>query len=311
MAKIAIIQDQPTFGNLRKSIERSLTHIENAALNGAELIVFGETWLGGYPAWIDICPEVAMWQHPPVLEAWQSIYENGLEIPSSELDQLKQAASKYRVTIVMGINEAVKKGKGNGTIYNAIITINEKGELVNHHRKLMPTFNEKLIYGHGDGHGLNAVETNVGRVGSLICWEHWMPLARQEMHDEGEDIHIALWPSVKKAHQIASQQYAFEGRCFVIAVGQIVPVSDFHKALTLPPHLENQPETLVCNGGSCVIDPEAEFILEPQFEQKDIFYVDLPAKETLTKYKMTLSVSGHYQRNDVFQLTVNKKRGSR
>jgi predicted amidohydrolase len=308
MTKIAIIQGTPTYGNLHKSIQRSITYIEQAAQNGAQLIVFGETWLGGYPGWIDHCPEVAMWQHPPVLEAWKSIYDNGLEIPSSELEQLQNAAKTHQVVIVMGINEVVKKGKGNGTIYNSIITITQNGELANLHRKLMPTFNEKLIYGHGDGKGLETIETNFGRIGSLVCWEHWMPLTRQAMHDEGEDIHIALWPSVKNAHQIASQQYAFEGRCFVIAVGQIMQVSDIPTQLKLPEHLKNQPETFICNGGSCVIGPEAEFILTPQFETSAVFFVELPNVSTLTKYKMTLSVSGHYQRSDVFKFEVNRDR---
>jgi predicted amidohydrolase len=308
MSKIAIIQDQPTFGDLRLSIERTIEHIETAAKAGAKLIVFGETWLGGYPAWIDVCPDVAKWQDPSVLEAWQSIYENGLEIPSRELDGMSEIIAKYQVTVVMGINEVVKTGKGNSTIYNSIITIDKNGKLANHHRKLMPTFNEKLIYGHGDGHGLNAVDTDLGRVGSLICWEHWMPMARQAMHDEGEDIHIALWPSVKKRHQIASQQYAFEGRCAVIAVGQIVKASDIPSNLKLPKNLRKNLDTLLCDGGSCVIDPEAEFILEPQFNKKDIFYVDLPDKKEWTKYKMTLSVSGHYQRHDVFKYSINKER---
>jgi len=308
MAKIAIVQGTPTYGNLNKSIERSIEHIKAAAKVGAQLIVFGETWLGGYPGWIDHCPEVAMWHHPPVLEAWKSIYDNGLEVPSLALERLQNAAAEYRMIIVMGINEVIKKGKGNGTIYNAIITITEDGKLANLHRKLMPTFNEKLIYGHGDGHGLETIETNIGRIGSLVCWEHWMPLTRQAMHDEGEDIHIALWPSVKHAHQIASQQYAFEGRCFVVAVGQIMKVSDFPSQLSLPNHLKKEPNHLVCNGGSCVIGPEAEFILAPQFEVDEVFFVELPNISNLTKYKMTLSTSGHYQRNDVFKLEVNRNR---
>ncbi|MGB0864239.1 MAG: carbon-nitrogen hydrolase family protein, partial [Saprospiraceae bacterium] len=293
MNKIAIIQDEPTFGNLELSIQRTIEYIEIAGKAGAKLIVFGETWLGGYPAWIDVCPDVAKWQHPSVLEAWQSIYENGLEIPSNNLDLICEVAANHQIVVVMGINEVVKTGKGNSTIYNSIITIDKNGKLANHHRKLMPTFNEKLIYGQGDGYGLKAIDTDFGRLGSLICWEHWMPMTRQAMHDESEDIHIALWPSVKKAHQIASQNYAFEGRCAVIAVGQIVKVGDIPAGLKLPKQLKKMPNALLCNGGSCVIDPDAEFILEPQFDKKGIFYVNLPNQKEWIKYKMTLSVSGH------------------
>ncbi len=308
MTKVAIVQGTPTYGNLKKSIKRSIKYIKKAAKKNSDLIVFGETWLGGYPGWIDHCPNVAKWEHPPIMEAWQTIYDHGLEVPSAELNDLQAAAKEYQIVVVMGINEVVKKGKGNGTIYNSIITINEKGELVNLHRKLMPTFNEKLIYGMGDGQGLKAVDTSAGRIGSLVCWEHWMPLTRQAMHDESEDIHIALWPSVKKSSRIASEHYAFEGRCYVIAVGQIMKAKHIPSQLTLPENFENEPEAYVCNGGSCVIDPEAEFILPQQFNKKEVFYVDLPKVANLAQFKITLAVSGHYQRPDVFELEVNKKR---
>lgn len=308
MAKIAVVQGTPTYGNLKKSIKRSIKHIKKAAKQKADLIVFGETWLGGYPGWIDYCPNVAKWEDPSVMEAWQTIYDHGLEVPSLELNAIQEAAKEHQIVVVMGINEVVKKGKGNGTIYNSIITINEKGELVNLHRKLMPTFNEKLIYGMGDGHGLKAIETDFGRIGSLVCWEHWMPLTRQAMHDESEDIHIALWPTVKKANQIACQQYAFEGRCYVIAVGQIMKAKHVPRQLIWPESFKNDPETYLCNGGSCVIGPTTEFILSPQFNNKEVFFVDLPKVSNLTRLKMNLAVSGHYQRPDVFNLEVNKKR---
>jgi nitrilase len=308
MTKIAIVQGKPVYGNLTESILQTVKQIEEASKSGAKIIVFGETWLGGYPGWIDHCPNVARWQHQPVMDAWRSIFENGLEIPSGELGQLQIAAAKYQVTLVIGINEVIKKGKGNGVIFNSIIIIDPKGKIINHHRKLMPTFSEKLIYSQGDGNGLKSMDTPHGRVGALICWEHWMPLARQVMHDEGEDIHIALWPTVNTAHQLASRHYAFEGRCVVVAVGQIMQVSDIPSQLELPDYLQNDPDGYICRGGSCVIGPDGAYLLEPQFEQAAIYYVDLPSKTELTNLKMSLSVSGHYQRHDIFQLKVNTER---
>lgn len=308
MTKIAIVQGKPTYGNLQKSIKQTVAQISEAAKAGAKIVVFGETWLGGYPGWIDHCPNVARWQHPPVMQAWRSIFDNGLEIPSGELGKLQITAAKFQITLVIGINEVIKKGKGNGTIFNSIIIIDQKGKIINHHRKLMPTFSEKLIYGQGDGNGLKSMDTPYGRIGALICWEHWMPLARQVMHDESEDIHIALWPTVNTAHQLASRHYAFEGRCVVVAVGQIMQASDIHETLELPDYLENNPSEYICSGGSCVIGPDGEYILEPQFKEEKIYYVDLPDKTELTNLKMSLSVSGHYQRHDIFKLDVNTER---
>ena len=308
MTKIAIVQGKPVYGDLQKSIEQSVQAVAEAAAQGSNIVVFGETWLGGYPGWIDHCPDVARWQHPPVMEAWRSIFDNGLQIPSGELGKLQITAAKYQVVIVMGVNEVIKKGKGNGTIYNSIIIIDEKGKLVNHHRKLVPTYSEKLIHGQGDGNGLKSVDTPYGRIGTLICWEHWMPLTRQVMHDEGEDIHIALWPTVHKSHQLASRHYAFEGRCIVVAVGQIMQASDIPSQLELPDYFKEDTSQYVCSGGSCVIGTDGEYILEPQFEKEEIFYIDLPAKKELTEAKMNLSVSGHYQRHDIFKLEVNNER---
>ena len=304
--KIAIIQDGPVFNDLPASIEKAVKLIREAASVGASLVVFGECWLCGYPAWIDIAPGAAYWDHEPVKKVWARMYHNSLEIPGKDLSILLDTARESQVNIVMGVNEVVRTGKGNGTIYNAIITIDDKGTLRNHHRKLMPTFSEKLVHGTGDGSGLNSVSTSIGNIGSLVCWEHWMPLARQAMHDAGEDIHIALWPSVHEMHQVASRHYAFEGRCYVIAVGQVIWKKDF------PPELE-QPEVMTAypyllNGGSCVFVLKGESILDPQYETEEIIYVDLPGTKHLAGERMNLAVSGHYQRHDVFDLKINRKR---
>jgi len=304
--KIAIIQEGPVFNNLSASLKKAVNLIGEATSKGAKLVVFGECWLCGYPAWIDCAPGVAMWDHQPVKDVWAEMFHNGLQIPGDELNALKEVVREKGIVLVMGVNEVVKKGVGNGSIYNAIITIDKQGVLRNHHRKLMPTFSEKLIHGIGDGYGLRSVQTGIGNIGSLICWEHWMPLARQAMHDEGEDIHIALWPSVHEMHQVASRHYAFEGRCYVIAVGQVIWKKDFPRQLEQPAVMTSYPYLL--NGGSCVFGPKGEYLLEPQYETEDILFCALPGVDQLIGERMNLSVSGNYQRHDVFQLSVNKDR---
>ena len=308
MIKIAIVQQGPEYYNLKKSLRKAEVIIAKAAKAKTDIIAFGECWLTGYAAWMDYCPNVGIWDHNPVKEAWATMYDNAPVINGPEVKKLCSLAKKHNITIVMGMNEAIKKGKGNGSLYNTVIIIDNKGKLANHHRKLMPTYTEKLIHSTGDGAGLNAVDTPKARIGTLICWEHWMPMSRQIMHDEGEDIHFALWPMVKEMHQIATRQYAFEGRCYVVSIGQMMRVKDTPQQLELPKHLKKKPNDYVLRGGSCVAAPDGSWVLESQYNKDEIIYVKLPDLKSNTKEKMNLAVSGHYQRPDVFEYSVNRRR---
>lgn len=171
----------------------------------------------------------------------------------------------------------------------------------------MPTYTEKMLYGLGDGYGLKAVDTEAGRVGASICWEHWMPLTRQALHDSGEHIHIALWPKVHEMHQVASRQYAFEGRCFVLAAGQMLKASDFPKSLEQPDYLKSDPDQWTLNGGSCVVAPNGSYLVDPVFDKEELMICELNLDEVI-KERMTLDTSGHYQRRDVFDFKVDRNR---
>ncbi|CAD5270017.1 MULTISPECIES: carbon-nitrogen hydrolase family protein [unclassified Imperialibacter] len=305
--KVAIIQHAPEYLDKKRSLEKALALIKEAASGGNVLAVFGESWLSGYPAWLDYCPGAALWNHEPTKEVFAKTYENAIVIDGPEMAALQQAVAELGIAVCIGINE--KKGSGNasGTLFNSMALINSAGELVVHHRKLMPTFTEKLIYGVGDGNGLRSAEIAGARVGGLICWEHWMPLTRQAMHETGEEVHIALWPTVHEMHQVASRQYAFEGRCFVLAVGQILRAKDIPAAFELPDDLKANPESLLLKGGSCVVGPDGFYIREPIFDLETTIEVELPLREAI-KEKMTLDVTGHYKRTDIFDFQVNSKR---
>ena len=212
---------------------------------------------------------------------------------------MAQWAKDLQLTIVIGINEVLGKSGGGGTIYNSLLTFDENGVLVNHHRKLVPTYTEKLLYGLGDSRGLKTVETSFGKLGGLICWEHFMPLTRQAMHQQGEVVHVAVWPSVHEMLQVGSRHYAFEGRCFVIAAGQIIRVKDLPTELELPEHLKNEPEKMLCYGGSCVIAPNGQYLLEPQLHTEGVLICDLDNLQQVYGERMALDVVGHYARPDV------------
>ncbi len=303
MVKVAIVQAAPVFMNLEASLARAIEHIGEAAKKGAQLVVFGETWLPGYPAWLDYCPGAALWDHEPTKEVFAQLRRNSLAIPSRESEMLAKAAGDHHVVLVMGVNERVDEGPGNGTLYNSLLMFGSDGVLLNRHRKLIPTYTERIVWGQGDGGGLKAVNTSVGRIGGLICWEHWMPLARQVLHDSGEHIHIAVWPTVHEMHQVASRHYAFEGRCFVLAAGLLMKARDLPAQLPIASELSDKPDQLLLRGGSAIIGPDGSYLVEPLFGEERIIFAELDLK-AIDKERMTLDVTGHYRRPDLFDLRI-------
>ncbi len=300
--RVAAVQAEPVFGDLAASLSKVISLAETAAADGAELIAFGETWLPGYPAWLDFCPEVALWNNSHVKDVFAELRANSVVVGGPETLLLAETARRLDVGLVIGINERVDDGPGHGTLYNSILTFTRQGTLAVHHRKLVPTYTERLVWGPGDAAGLRCATVGPARVGSLVCWEHWMPLARQHMHNEGEQIHVALWPTVHEMHQIASRSYAFEGRCFVIAVGQIL------RADALPSQLAQVGSgggDLVERGGSAIIAPDGRYLAGPVFDQETTLMADLDLSE-IDREVMTLDVTGHYARPDVFDLRVNR-----
>jgi nitrilase len=303
---VAIVQSSPVFLDLDASVAKAITLAEKAARNGARIITFGETWLPGYPAWLDYCLDVALWDHAPSKEVFARLRQNSVSVPGRETQRLGQLAGDHKLTLVIGVNERVESGPGNGTLYNSLLTFTPDGLLANHHRKLVPTYTERLVWGQGDGGGLESVATSAGRIGGLICWEHWMPLARQALHNSGEDIHVAVWPTVHEMHQIASRHYAFEARCFVLAAGLVMRAKDLPTELRATPELAGNSDAFVLRGGSAIIGPDGNYVVEPVYEQEATITAKLDLN-AVDREKMTLDVSGHYSRPDIFTFHVCKR----
>jgi predicted amidohydrolase len=207
--------------------------------------------------------------------------------------------------MVVGMSERVGAGPGRGTLYNSLLTIGPDGQLLNHHRKLVPTYTERMIWGNGDADGISAVDTPAGRVGGLVCWEHWMPLARQALHDSGEDIHVAAWPTVHDRHQVASRHYAFEGRCFVLAAGSVMRASSLPAELEVEPSRVPADSQLVLRGGSAIIAPNGEYIVPPLWDRPGVMTADIDLGH-VRRESMTLDVSGHYSRPDCLSMHVQR-----
>ena len=304
MPRVAIAQAE-TAPNLEEGLDRTRTLTREAAAQNAELIVFPETWLPGYPVWLDVCRDVALWDHAPVKAVHARMAANAVAVPGPAADALGTIARDARLTLVVGVVERVDVGPGRGTLYNAALTFGPDGALLNHHRKLVPTYTERMVWGPGDADGLRAVDTPVGRVGALVCWEHWMPLARQALHESGEDLHVALWPTAHELLQVASRSYAFEGRCYVLVAGSLL------RASALPPELEPHPERVthpdqwVMRGGSAIVGPDGRYVVEPVYDEPRLIVADLDL-ERLHGERMSLDVTGHYHRPDLLRLDVTR-----
>jgi nitrilase len=306
LTRVAIVQAELA-PDLASGIEATDRLTGDAARGGAALVAFPETWLPGYPAWLDVCRDVALWNHAPVKQVFARMAENSVVVEGESGRALQRIAREHGVTLVVGVTERIDAGVGRGTLYNALLTFGPDGALLNHHRKLVPTYTERMVWGPGDAHGLRAVDTPAGRVGGLVCWEHWMPLARQAMHESGEDIHVAVWPTVHEMHQVASRQYAFEGRCFVLAIGSLLRAKDLPRELEPHPERVTSPEQYVLRGGSAIIGPDGAYLAGPVYDAPCTLYAELDLNR-VREESMSLDVAGHYHRPDCLELVVTRKR---
>jgi predicted amidohydrolase len=289
--------------SLANGLEQTRALTAEAAAAGAALVVFPETWLPGYPAWLDVCRDVALWDHEPTKQVFARYRAESVDVLGESGAAIARVAADARVTLVVGVSERVASGPGSGTLFNSLLTYGPDGRLLNHHRKLVPTYTERMVWGQGDSEGLRAVDTPAGRVGGLVCWEHWMPLARQALHVSGEDIHVAVWPTVHERLQLASRHYAFEGRCFVLAAGSLMPASGLPKELERDPVRAPSDDALVLGGGSAIIGPDGHYIVPPCFDAPTTLYATLDSAQ-LDAERMTLDVAGHYGRSDLFEFAV-------
>ncbi|HOC82623.1 MAG: Aliphatic nitrilase [Synergistetes bacterium ADurb.Bin155] len=305
---VAIIQEPPVFLNLGASVEKACTLTRKAAGNGARVVVFPETWLPGYPVWIDSAPEAALWGHDAAKGLFRRLVENALTLQGEETAALARAAVESKVHMVMGAHELV----GN-TLYNTMLFISPGG-VYSAHRKLTPTYTERLLWGMGDGSTLVSVDAPFGVLGGLICWEHWLPLARAAMHARKETVHVAQWPWVRDLHLVASRHYAFEGQCFVLAAGTVLTVGDVLEGYdSLPGAMQEcremlssmgNPEEPLQRGGSTVIAPDSICLVEPLYDAVGTVHATLDLG-LVTEGHLLMDSDGHYSRPDVFTLTVN------
>jgi len=303
----AVVQAAPVFLDLDATVAKGVTLIDEAGRNGAQIIAFPETWIPGYPAWIF---GAAGWEEPVAKKVFARLQRNSMTVPGAACELLCQAARRAGAFVVMGINE--RDGDySTGTIYNSQLTISDQGEILGVHRKIMPTHAERILWGYGDGSTLNVYETPHGRLGSLICWEHWMPLTRFAMHAKAEQIHVAAWPEVPDVHHLASRHYAFEGRCYVLCAGSYMTTDHLPEDFELPEAMGAAGDFgdvagEILPGGSGIIGPDGQWIAGPVSGREEVIYGELDLGRIAEEHQ-ALDVVGHYNRPDIFQLTVDER----
>ncbi|MDB3913340.1 carbon-nitrogen hydrolase family protein [Flavobacteriaceae bacterium] len=305
--KVALAQISPVWLDKKQTIQKIKNTIEAASKEKAELIVFGEALLPGYPFWIGLT-NGATWNSSVQKEIHAHYVQNSITIEKGELASICNLAKEHRMAIYLGIIERAQN-RGGHSIYASLVYINQDGVIKSVHRKLQPTFDERLTWAPGDGHGLQVHPLKNFTVGGLNCWENWMPLPRAALYGQGEDLHVAVWPGSDHNTKDITRFIARESRSFVISVSSLMQKSNFPKET---PHfdkiIKNAPDTLV-NGGSCIAGPDGEWILEPVINKEGIFYETLDFSRVLEE-RQNFDVAGHYSRPDITKLHVNRDRQS-
>ena len=305
--KVALAQISPVWLDKKQTIQKIKNTIEAASKEKAELIVFGEALLPGYPFWIGLT-NGATWNSSVQKEIHAHYVQNSITIEKGELASICNLAKEHRMAIYLGIIERAQN-RGGHSIYASLVYINQDGVIKSVHRKLQPTFDERLTWAPGDGHGLQVHPLKNFTIGGLNCWENWMPLPRAALYGQGEDLHVAVWPGSDHNTKDITRFIARESRSFVISVSSLMQKSNFPKET---PHfdkiIKNAPDTLV-NGGSCIAGPDGEWILEPVINKEGIFYETLDFSRVLEE-RQNFDVAGHYSRPDITKLHVNRDRQS-
>jgi nitrilase len=295
---VACVQAEPVVLRRDATIEKLAAVTAEAAGAGARLVVFPETFVPAYPssAW---AKALAGWADPRAKAAFALLARESVEVPGPAADRLGQIAREHGVWLVTGVNELDPKRPG--TLYNALLYHAPDGSLALHHRKLVPTNHERLVWGPGDGSGLRALGTDIGRIGGLICWENYMPLARFSLYESGVEIYVASTADDGDAWQATLVHIARESRAFVVAPAHYQRASSYPDDFPLRAELEGR--DVLGRGGSAILGPDGGYLAGPLYDEEGILYAELdPAR--LHEERQRFDPAGHYHRPDVLRLKV-------
>ena len=298
IVKAAVVQAAPVVFDVARTLDKLADLTADAARRGAELVVFPEAFVSAYPKGLDFGARLGM-RSPEGREDFRRYFESAIDLPSPESEAIGRAARSAKAHLVVGVME-----RAGGTLYCTALMYGPDGSLLAKHRKLMPTALERLVWGFGDGSTISVVDTPLGRLGSVICWENYMPLLRMAMYAKGVQLYCAPTADDRPTWLPTMQTVALEGRCFVLSACQYLTRGD------CPPDYAaiqgDEPSTVLMRGGSCIVGPLGQVLVQPDFTGETIQLAELDRRD-IARGKYDFDVTGHYARPDVFRLHVNER----
>jgi nitrilase len=304
--KAAVIQAGSTLFDTAATLEKFERLAGEAASAGAELCVFPEAFIGGYPKGVHFGAPVGS-RSPEGRDLFRRYFDGAIEVPGREVQRMGEIAGDLKLDIVVGVIERASANEGGGTLYCTALCYGADGTLLGKRRKLMPTAAERVIWGMGDGSTLEAFDARSGRIGAVICWENFMPMMRMSQYAQGVEIYCAPTVDDREAWTSLMRVIALEGRCFVLSANQFMTRADAPDDFN--PVQGDNPDTILVNGGSVIFSPLGEVLAGPVFGEETILFADLNPAE-IARGKMDFDVAGHYARPDVFTLEIDRAKRS-
>jgi len=299
--RVASVQAEPVVLDREATLDKLEQLTSEAAANGAQLVVFPETFVPAYPSSV-WARALAGWAQAGAKEAFARLARESVAVPGPAADRMAATARQHGVWLVVGVNEVDPERPA--TLYNTLLYFASDGTLAQKHRKLVPTNHERLVWGQGDGGGLRAFQTPLGRLGGLICWENYMPLARFSLYESGVEIYIASTADDGPAWQSTLVHIARESRAFVVAPSHFQRASAYPDDFSLRELIADA--DVIGRGGSAILDPAGAYLAGPLYDEEGILYAELdPAR--LWEERQRFDPAGHYHRPDVLQLTVTAR----
>lgn len=293
---IAVVQAAGVLFDASAGVEHFCAKLQSAATPGTRLVVFPENFIGGYPRGLQFGAVVGD-RTAEGRRLWQRYYDGAIDVPGPETERMAKAAKEAGTFVVVGIVER-DSSFGRGTLYSTVLYFSPVGELLHKHRKLKPTAAERYIWGEGDGSTLKVVPTEIGKLGALVCWESYMPLARMALYAQGVEIYIAPTADSRPGWQATLQHIALEGRCFVVGCNMYVPENAAIETGG------EQPRSTLSRGGSAVYGPLGDCLAGPVFDEEATLRADIDLADC-ARGKFDFDVVGHYSRPDVFSFAVD------
>ena len=299
--KVAAIQAAPVYLDAAATTDKALGLLREAASTGAELCAVPEVYISGYPSWLR-APAVST--DDDLLKLGHVAYLQGaIDADGPELAAIAGEASDLGVFVYMGFLERTRSG---GSVYASLAAIHPDEGILSVHRKLKPTFHERLIWSDGDGHGLRVHDWKKFRVGGLNCFENWLPLARQAMYAQGEQVHVATWPGDLDVTEHISRFIAMEGRIYVISASGVLRPGDIPDEFPLRQQIV-EGRKVINDGGSMIVSPDGSIIAGPVLDEECILYAEVEEERVMAEH-LKRDPAGHYSRTDVLRLHLNRDR---